>query len=721
VTSGRRPRPRPRKAQRWLWRYRRLVFLVGLLVATGVAGLIYVLFHVPLPRAPDLAQTTLLSDAEGRPLAELHGGQNRVSVALDRVPPVLRQAVVAVEDRNFFTHRGVDPVGLARATWADIRNRAAVQGGSTITQQYVKNTFVGRERTLWRKLREAVISLKLEREVDKELILERYLNTIYFGRGAYGVQAASQAYFGLDVSELSLKEAAYLAGLIRRPETADASRDPEEARVRRRSTLRAMERAGYIEGTARRTVERIPVDSYVLARPPTAEATVHQPESGTHYFVEYVRQFLVRRYGERAVYGGGLRVRTSIDLRLQAAAYDAVHDVLDRPDDPAGALVALDANGSVRAMIGGRSWNLSKVNLAVGRDGGGRGRQGGSAFKPFVLAEAVRAGYTVESSLPAPAEVVLPKANRGRDWKVSNYEKAEYGTINLIDATKHSVNTVYAQLVTAVGPGRVAELARELGIESPLAAVPSITLGTQDVSVLEMTNAYLTFANRGIRAEPHVVLEVTNAEGELIERFDPRRRRVLERSHADVVNFILRQVVEGGTGTAAAFGKPFAGKTGTTQGFGDAWFVGYTPAVTAAVWMGYPEGQARAMVDVHGRKVNGGSFPAEIFRRFMKVATAGLDIGSFPALSSFPGRAVKSQRIKFASTTTTKPSETKPSETTTTGPPTTAGPATTTTPTTAGPGTTAPPPATTAPPTTRAAPSTTRPPPTATTLAIRPP
>ena len=632
-TPAKRRRPPARRS--WAWRYRRVLFLVGLLGATAVAGVAYLIARVPLPPDVVSSQTTLLTDASGARLAELHGTENRLPVHLNKVPKSLQDAVIAAEDRHFFRHSGVDPIGVIRATWADLRGRP-LQGGSTITQQYVKNTYVGRDRTIVRKLREAVLAVKLERKYGKQEILERYLNTIYLGRGAYGVQAAADAYFAKDVGDLSVADSAYLAALIRQPDSGAT----EEAVARRNHLLAVMAHMHAIGRSQSAAAERAPV-ALVALRP--RDATVTRGGRGTEYFVEYVRQRLLQQYDERTILKGGLRVQTTLDLRLQSYAFDAVTNVLDRPGDPDAAVVTLDDAGRVVAMVGGRDWTRSKVNLAVGTQGGGHGRQGGSAFKPLVLAATLKDGYSVESSFQGPPQIVIPKADNGKDWTVTNFEDESFDRLNLLDATAQSVNTVYAQLVVALGPEKVVQTAHQLGIDSELKAVPSIALGTQDVSVLEMANAYSTFARGGFRIDPQVITRVTTADGTVIQENKPRRTRVLDRDQADTVTYALRRVVSSGTGTGAAFGKPCAGKTGTSEDYGDAWFVGYTPRLTTAVWMGYAEGQSRQMLDVHGRKVNGGSFPATIFNRFMTKATRNMDAADFTTPASFGGRILGSK------------------------------------------------------------------------------
>ena len=691
----------PRKPRSLAWRYRRVLFLAALLGFTGVAGGLYVLAQVPLPEAAPQAQTTFLTDLHGARLASIDSGENRVPVQLETVPQVVIDAVLATEDRNFFRHGGVDPIGVLRATWADLRGRP-LQGGSTLTQQYVKQTFLdAKERTIARKLREASLAIKVERRFDKDEILERYLNTVYFGRGAYGVQAAARAYFAKDVTELDIGEAAFLAGLIRSPETADPSRNLEAAVARRNRTLEGMRTTGKISDAEAKAAEAVPLDAAVLQRA-KLEPDVVRPDS-TGYFVEFVRAELVRRYGQEVTYQRGLRVKTTLDLGLQAQAYDAVYKTLDRPDtDPSGALVSIDSEGRVVAMVGGRNFTgtdpTSKVNLAVGQAGGGSGRQAGSTFKPFLLAAVAKHGYSVQSTFPGPPKIVLPKADDGKDYPVENYEDADYGeSLSLIDATANSVNTAYVQAQLALGAEKVVEVAKAAGITSELEPNASLVLGTEEVSVLELASAYSTFANRGVHVVPRTILEVRRGDGSVIEpERPPATSRALDREDADVVTHALRQVVERGSGTNAKFGQPFAGKTGTTQDFGDAWFVGYTPKLTTAVWMGFAEGNTKKMTRVRGIKVNGGSFPARIFRRYMtEVAKDPQYLGELPTVTKFPGKKLTPPKNVVLPTTSTTATTVAPGATTsTTGkPPSSASTSTTTT---------EKPAATTAPPTTEA-------------------
>ncbi|MEX2659193.1 MAG: transglycosylase domain-containing protein [Acidimicrobiales bacterium] len=671
-----RPAAGGKRRRSLLWRFRRLLFAAGLLGAAGLVGAGYVVASVPLPPEEIPVETTFLFDAAGNRLAELSTGENRVSVELDEVSPTFIEAVLATEDRDFFSHPGVDATAILRATIADLRGRP-LQGGSTITQQYVKNVFVGDERTVVRKLKEATLAVKVEQRYDKDQILQRYLNTVYFGRGAYGVQAAAKSYFGVNASELDVQRSAYLAGLLRAPELADASREPATADRRRDLVLRSLVDVGALTEAQRTEMASVPVASLpgFRDRDAVVQDNIVGKDVGTEFFVEYVRAQLADRFGDARLNGGGLRVYTTLDLDLQRAAYAAVYsDTLNQPEDPAGALVALDADGRVKAMVGGRSYGENKVNYAVGTQGGGGGRQAGSAFKPFVLAEAITEGYSVESALDSPASLTFPGANNGKDYKVSNYESTGHGRVNVIEATRVSSNTVYAQMAEALGPQAVAETAQRLGIGAidPSRVGLSIALGTPTVSVLDMADAYLTFATRGFQIDPSVVVRVTDADGNVLLDGAPRKERVLEPAQADTINTILRGVVEKGTGKRAGLGIPIAGKTGTTQDNGDAWFVGYTPGMSVAVWMGYPEGQSRQMKAVHGTAVTGGSLPADIFRRFMQVAADRDEYrGSFVKPPPYGGEPLKGSGIikdGVTTTTTTEPEEVEETTTTTEAP-----------------------------------------------------
>ncbi|MGH9137598.1 MAG: transglycosylase domain-containing protein, partial [Acidimicrobiales bacterium] len=673
--GNRRPRNAPAPKRRsFLWRWRRLFFIVGLLAVATFAGTGYVLAQIDLPPEHFQPQTTLICAADvsdvctqANAMARLAGEQDRVNVTLDQIPQVLIDAVIATEDRDFFAHTGVDPLGIARAAWQDIRGTSAsTQGGSTITQQYVRAVYLNNERTISRKIREAVLAIRIEQELSKQEILERYLNTVYFGRGAYGVGTASRVYFGKDVEELDLAEAAYLAGLIRAPEAADALQNPEEATRRRLTVLDAMLQEGYIDPAAHDAAHAEPwvEGDTILPRPDRQGfGRVAGEEYGSTYFVEYVRrQLLDAGFTNEQIYGGGLRVYTTLDLQAQQAAWNAIHDNLGRPEDPPASLVAIDAGGEVRAMIGGYDFEASEVNLALGAAAGGSGRQAGSAMKPFVLATAVREGVSLNSRFNSPGSLDIPRANGGNTWRVRNYGGTQQGVLNLIDATRVSSNTAYAQLMMRVGPEDVVQLAEDMGFTTgSLEPVNSLVLGAEEVSPLEMASAYSTFGHQGTHTDEVSIVRVVYPDG---REWRPEReqRQVLTPEQNAQVLFALRQPVERGTATAARLRVPAGGKTGTTQDNRDAWFVGFLAnGMTASVWMGYDPVQnedgtttPRFMNNVHGRAVTGGSFPAEIWRDFMAewLEITGVDPGRFPSVSSFPGEVLNSE---LQVTTTTLP------------------------------------------------------------------
>lgn len=652
------------------------------LLVFGLAGVAVAISRVELPEDDfaELGQTSYVCTAEvtegcgaEAATARLSAGEDREVVDYEELPEVLIQAVVAAEDQDFFGHSGIDPFGIARALYRDLRNEGVQQGGSTITQQYVKNAFLTPERSISRKLREAVLAVKLERELSKEEILGRYLNRIYFGRGAYGVGAASRAYFGTSVSQLDLSQAAYLAGLIRAPESADAERHPEEASRRRRSVLVRMVEEGSItqveadEAGARPWTELRPRQS----REGLGE--VRGREYGMEYVVEAVRRQVDQLFPGGEVYTGGLRVYTTVDHERQRAAYETVVEELDPadPDSPDASIVAVDGQGRVVALMGGRDFASSQVNLALGRQGGGSGRQPGSAFKTFALAEALEQGYSARSLYPAPSRITLEGANGGSDWRVSGGGSPN-GFRDLIDALRVSSNTVYAQLMLDLGPDTVVELANRLGVSAEVAPVNALVLGAGEVSVLDMAAAYSTFAEEGVRHRPVLIERIEDVDGNVVcwrphdgrcaPGPEPVGEEVLDPSIARQVNYALRQVVTDGTGHRAAFGRPAGGKTGTTQDNRDAWFVGFTCDLTAAVWMGYagaPGEVPRFMDDVQGGAVQGGGLPAQLFSRFMRRATEGMPACELPVERDFPG-VVRNREL--GTTTTTAPTTTTTTE-----------------------------------------------------------
>ncbi len=672
--NGRRGRPR------W-WRIRRPLFVVGFLLFTLIAASVYYVAELPLPKAPALSQTSFVYDAKGNILASFSASENRINVPLKQVPQVLIDAIVSTEDRHFFTEGALDPLSIARALLNDIQG-GSLQGGSTITQQYVKQTYTTGQRSLLRKLREAVLAEKVQRKYSKTEILQDYLNTIYLGRGAYGVEAASQTYFSKDVGQLNLAEASLLAGLIRDPEANDPASSLPTAQKRQATVLAGMVRDHKITQAQAQAVEAKPIPSYTNMNPNSGAGVVMNASEGDKYFIEAVREELIARYGAAKVYGGGLRVTTTLDPALQAQAYSTVYQgqnaLNPAAGDPAGALVSVDDQGNVRAMVGGQDYNASQVNLALGTAGGGSGRQAGSTFKGFLLAQLVKEGYSVESPVPAPQEVLVAHGNaNGTNWDVKNFEgEAPGGNVSVIQATADSINTCFAQLVEKIGPAALVQSAESMGIDpSEIGPYPSLVLGTADVSPLEMASGYSTFAANGVHYSPTLIAKVTDANGAPVAWPVAPPHEVLTPAQNAVVTYTLQQVVLQGTGSKAAPNVPVAGKTGTTDQATDAWFIGYTPKLTTAVWMGYP-GSSRSLNGFRGQaSYQGGDLPAQMFRTYMiNAVKAEPDVGGqgFPSPGSLKGTPLNL-------TTANEPGVTFPQGT---------GPATATTTTTPANGTT---------------------------------
>ncbi|MCB1018256.1 MAG: transglycosylase domain-containing protein, partial [Acidimicrobiales bacterium] len=554
-----------------------------------------------------------------------------------------KDAVVAVEDQNFWVHDGVDPEAIVRAALSNFEEGDTVQGGSTITQQYVKNTYTTGERNLSRKLREALLASRLERELTKEQILFRYLTSIYFGDGAYGVGAAAESYFRKPVSELTASEAAMLAGTIASPNNYGPRGNAEVAERRRRQSLRAMRDQGYLTPAEFREAREQHVWYAPFGDPPGPATVVQAPPQNDvatihPYFVDYVRRYLLARFDHETLYRGGLRVETTLDPRLQLLAQQSVSRTLDGTAPPLEmSLVTVDpVTGHVKAMVGGRDFAQNQVNLALG---GTLGVQPGSSFKAFVLASAFERGITPDDRYPAPASITLPDCTG--QCTISNAEPGNGGEEDLRQATAHSVNTVFAQLIQEVGPQNVAELANRLGVRSIDPATTqygvSLALGAYETSPLEMAAGYAVLANHGVRAPATPVLRVLDDEGRvLMDNTAPQGEQVLDPAVADTVTDLMRGVIAGGTGRAADIGRPAAGKTGTAQEHRAAWFVGYTPQLSTAVWMGYSD-VPRPLYGIKGQsRVYGGSFPASTWADFMRAALADQPVADFAVPGPLP-------------------------------------------------------------------------------------
>ena len=630
--AGRGPARKPQRG-RGVLRTLGLILLVAFAAVAITAGIVYASLASSLPD-PDVAngrgrdQSSVILDRKGRVLAKLYAEENRSDKKLADIPPLLRRAAIATEDKRFYEHTGVDPLGIARAIVTDIVLRKKAQGGSTITQQYVKQAFVTDEKTLKRKVMEAMLANRIEKRHSKDEILELYLNTIYFGHGAYGVESAARAYFGKGVEKLTLPEAAMIAGVIKSPGRYSPYLDPEAAKRRRDTVLGQMLDQDYITASEHDEAAASPIKTAGLKR-----SAAKAP-----YFVEWIKAQLAEKYGQDRLYRGGLRVKTTLDMKMQTSAEKSIAAVLNRKSDPSAAIVSIrPGTGEVLAMVGGRDFKTQQFNAAVQ----GAGRQPGSAFKPFVLTTALTKGVS-----PSAAFESGPVKLRVGDqtWSVTGAHGGRRGPMRLREATEQSVNSVFAQLILDVTPEEVVKTAELMGLPGDITPVPAIALGGLETGVtpLEMANAYATLAAGGQVSTPFGISEVKDSDGKVIFSAKGKPKEALDPAVAYLTTDILRGVITRGTGTAAGIGRPAAGKTGTTQENRDAWFVGYTPQLATAVWMGHPEG-AKAMNNVHGQQVTGGSFPAQIWARFMKAALAGQPVLKFKKPSGLKTMKVCSQ------------------------------------------------------------------------------
>ncbi|WFU72451.1 penicillin-binding protein 1A [Bradyrhizobium sp. CB2312] len=613
--------PRERKAQasrsgakrrsksRGGFRLGRLVYWGAVLSLWGVIAVIgvviYVGAHLPpiqsleIPKRPPTIQ---IVGIDGSMLAQ-RGEMAGANVALKDLPPYLPKAFIAIEDRRFYSHFGIDPIGILRALVTNVLHRGVSQGGSTLTQQLAKNLFLTQERTMQRKLQEAELAIWLERKHSKNDILELYLNRVYFGSGAYGVEAAAQKYFGKSAKNVTVAEAAMLAGLVKSPSRLAPNRNPEGAEARAQVVLAAMADAKFI--TDAQAQASIGHPSYNVK--PAGAGTVN-------YVADWIGEVLDDLVGQ---IDESIKVETTIDPKLQSVAEAAIIDELAAKsvkfNVSQGALVAMTPDGAVRAMVGGRNYSDSQYNRAVTAK-----RQPGSSFKPFVYLTALEQGLTPDTvRQDAPIEV--------KGWKPENYTHEYFGAVTLTQALAMSLNTVAIRLGLEVGPKNVVRTAHRLGISSKLEPNASIALGTSEVSVVELVGAYAPFANGGLAVTPHVVTRIRTLSGKLLYMRQPdERNQVIDPRYVGMMNAMMRETLISGTAKKAEIpGWPAAGKTGTSQDYRDAWFIGYTASLVTGVWLGNDDNSPT-------KKATGGGLPVEVWSRFMRTAHEGVPVANLP-------------------------------------------------------------------------------------------
>lgn len=595
---------------------RRFLWIVGILVFLIIAGAGCGFIGATMSDLPEVANvkpaaSSQIYDVHGNLITTVHATENRLPVKLSQVPKDLQNAFIATEDNRFYSHHGVDPIGIMRAIWVNIAHDGVAEGGSTITQQLARNAFLTQDRTLKRKIMEAMLAIRIEQYYTKQEILEMYLNQIYFGQGAYGVQAAAHVYFGKNVQDLDLAQSAMLAGLPQSPNYYSPLTNYKAGKARQAVVLGQMVKYDYIDQA---TADKAKDEDLGLRE----KSEAAHSDNNASYFIDYVISEIAEKYGDDAVYKDGLKIYTTIDMKAQDAAVQAMHNLPNFYTDdkgltqPQGALIAINPhNGYIVAMVGGRGDD--SFNRAVLAE-----RQPGSAFKPFVYLAAIQDGMT-------PGTVMDDKKIEFNGWSPKNYEGTYSGQMTLHYALQHSVNTIAVQLADAVGMRKVLNLASSLGIttfddskdNNLAAALGGLTNG---VKPIDMAVAYGTLANGGVKVKPVAITKIVDRNGQVVEENSTEEQRVVDPKYAYVITNMLESVMSGGTGGGASIGRPAAGKTGTTDESKDAWFVGYTPDLVAAVWMGDDYG----IETLDG--ITGGTVPAVIWRDFMSQALNAMEI-----------------------------------------------------------------------------------------------
>ena len=624
------PRRRAKKAKKaGPLRRIRLFIALCLVVFAGLGfGYIFAAYQ-SLPAVGNNMRPAVSSqvfDSHGRLITTLHSDQNRLSIDINKVPQNLQNAFIAAEDNRFYEHIGIDPIGIFRAIFANLTNRGIAQGGSTITQQLAKNAFLSQEQTLKRKIQEAMLALEIEHKYSKKEILEMYMNQIYFGQGAYGIQTAAKTYFNKDVNELTLTQCAMLAGLPKSPNYYSPFNNLNEAKKRKNVVLDQMVKYGYVSAAEAEDAKN---QDLGLSKS-------HQSKEADEYasFIDYVSQQVAKKYGDDALYKEGLKIYTTMDVDKQHAAVRAMRNLPNNYTDengltqPQAAIVSIDPKtGHILAMVGGRGQDsFNRASMAV--------RQPGSAFKPFVYLTALQHDMTPDTTMN---DQPVTYGN----WSPKNAGGSYSGTMTLSDALAHSVNTIAVQLADQVGTKNIIANAKKMGITTLDAKDDNLAMAlgglTKGVTPLEMASAYGTFANKGVHVKPTAIVKILDRNGNVLEdastlEKEETKTRVMSEREAYEMTTMLEGVIDHGTGTAAAIGRPAAGKTGTTDDNKDAWFVGYTPDIVTAVWIGDDTG-SHSLGEIYG-----GTIPAEIWKDYMSSATSDESGGDFSAPSGMERR-----------------------------------------------------------------------------------